>query len=44
MVRSFTTVEPVFALCGEKWTPSKNPEEYPVRLECREIRESPEEA
>ncbi|MGW3202291.1 DUF3039 domain-containing protein [Streptomyces sp. NPDC001118] len=30
IVRSSMTGEPVFALCGKKRTPSKNPERYPV--------------
>ncbi|UQA91312.1 DUF3039 domain-containing protein [Streptomyces halobius] len=34
------TGEPVSALCGKKWTPSKNPEKYPVCPECKEIWES----
>lgn len=38
------TGEPVFALCGKKWNPSKNPEKYPVCPECREIWESLKEA
>ncbi|MFB7594632.1 DUF3039 domain-containing protein [Streptomyces sp. NPDC056160] len=40
IVRSSMTGEPVFALCGKKWTPSKNPEKYPVCPECRENWES----
>ncbi|MFD8609489.1 DUF3039 domain-containing protein [Streptomyces sp. NPDC059631] len=44
IVRSSMTDEPVLALCGKKWTPSKNPEGYPVCPECREIWESLKEA
>ncbi|MFJ4622256.1 DUF3039 domain-containing protein [Streptomyces sp. NPDC088812] len=44
IVRSSTTSEPVFALCGKKRAPSKNPEKYPVRPEYREIWESLKEA
>lgn len=44
IVRSSMTGEPVFALCGKKWTPSKNPEKYPVCPERREIWESLKEA
>lgn len=36
IVRSSTTGVPVYALCGKKWTPSKNPENYPVCPECKD--------
>lgn len=36
IVRSSMTGAPVYALCGKKWTPSKNPEKYPVCPECKE--------
>lgn len=35
IVRSSMTGEPVFALCGKKWTPTRNPENYPVCPECK---------
>ncbi|MCL1923496.1 MAG: DUF3039 domain-containing protein [Propionibacteriaceae bacterium] len=31
---------PVVALCGKIWVPSRNPQEYPVCPECKEIWES----
>jgi hypothetical protein len=31
---------PVVALCGKVWTPSRDPEKYPVCPECKEIWES----
>lgn len=44
IVRSSMTGEPVFALCGKKWTPSRNPERYLVCPQCKEIWESLKEA
>lgn len=40
IIRSSMTGQPVFALCGKKWTPCKNPENYPVCPECKEVWES----
>lgn len=37
IIRSATTGEPVYAVCGKKWTPKKNPENYPVCRTCQEI-------
>ena len=37
IVRSAVTGEPVIALCGKKWVPSRDPERYPVCPTCREI-------
>ena len=31
---------PVVALCGKIWVPTRNPENYPVCQECKEIWES----
>ena len=31
---------PVVALCGKIWVPSRNPKDYPVCPECKEIWES----
>lgn len=31
---------PVVALCGKVWVPTKNPDNYPVCPECKEIWES----
>jgi hypothetical protein len=28
---------PVVALCGKKWVPTRNPENFPVCPECKEI-------
>ncbi|BAS11811.1 hypothetical protein AHiyo8_01140 [Arthrobacter sp. Hiyo8] len=35
IVRAATQGIAVFALCGKKWRPSKNPENYPVCPECK---------
>lgn len=37
IVRSAVTGEPVVALCGKKWVPSRDPERYPVCPTCREL-------
>ncbi|CAN5336276.1 hypothetical protein BH09ACT10_BH09ACT10_15620 [soil metagenome] len=31
---------PVVALCGKVWTPSRDPEKFPVCPECKEIWET----
>ncbi len=31
---------PLEALCGKKWTPSRDPEKFPVCPECKEIYEA----
>ena len=40
IVESAVTGEPVRALCGKLWTPSRDPERYPVCPTCKEIFES----
>ena len=37
ITRSAVTGEPVIALCGKKWIPSRDPERYPVCPTCKEI-------
>ena len=39
IIASSMTGAPVFALCGKKWTPNKNPEKYPVCPECKDVYE-----
>lgn len=34
IVKSSMSGVPVFALCGKKWTPTRNPENFPVCPEC----------
>lgn len=38
--RSWLTGEPVVALCGKTWVPTRDPEKFPVCPECREIYEN----
>jgi hypothetical protein len=38
IVRSMVTGEPVTALCGKVWVPSRNPDRYPVCKTCEEIK------
>lgn len=37
LMRSAITGEPVVALCGKVWVPSRDPKKYPVCPECEEI-------
>ena len=37
IVKSSTTGVAVFAVCGKKWTPSRNPEKFPVCPECKDL-------
>lgn len=37
ITRSAVTGEPVIALCGKKWVPSRDPERFPVCPECKKI-------
>lgn len=37
IVESAVTGEPVRALCGKLWTPSRDPSRFPVCPECQEI-------
>ena len=37
IVRSSMSGQPVFAICGKKWTPSKNPSNYPVCQTCKGV-------
>lgn len=39
IAKSSMTGKPVRALCGKKWTPNKNPENYPVCETCKGIYE-----
>ena len=40
IVESAVTGDPVVALCGKVWTPSRDPKRFPVCPECKEIYES----
>lgn len=37
LMRSAVTGEPVVALCGKVWVPSRDPKKYPMCPECEEI-------
>lgn len=39
IVESAITGKPVRALCGKKWTPSRDPEKFPVCPACKAIYE-----
>lgn len=47
IVESAVTGKSVRALCGKKWTPSRDPEKYPICPACKEIfaglKQSPED-
>ncbi len=36
VTRAYITGEAIEALCGKKWVPSRNPENYPVCPACKE--------
>lgn len=38
IVESAVSGEPVTALCGKKWVPSRDPERFPVCPECKRIK------
>lgn len=40
IVESAVLGTPVMALCGKLWTPSRDPQKFPVCPECKEIYES----
>jgi hypothetical protein len=40
IVRSAVEGIPVVALCGKKWIPNRNPDNYPVCPTCKEIYEA----
>lgn len=40
ITRSLVTGEPVTALCGKKWVPSRDPERFPVCPDCKRIHEA----
>ena len=37
ITRAMVTGEPVTALCGKRWVPSRDPERYPICTTCKEI-------
>ncbi len=37
LMRSAVTGEPVVALCGKVWVPSRDPKKYPVCPLCEEV-------
>ena len=39
ILESAVTGKPVKALCGKLWTPTRDPEKFPVCPDCREIYE-----
>lgn len=39
IVESAVTGKPVRALCGKKWTPSRDPEKFPVCPDCKKVYE-----
>ncbi len=39
IVQSAVTGKPIRALCGKLWTPSRNPDKFPVCPTCKEIYE-----
>ena len=42
IVRAATTGAAVYALCGKKWTPRRNPDNFPVCQTCKDVYEQME--
>ena len=40
IIESMVTGEPVTALCGKVWVPSRDPERYPVCPQCKETKDA----
>lgn len=40
ILQSAMTGKPVRALCGKKWTPSRDPEKFPVCPDCKKVYEN----
>lgn len=40
IVESAVTGAPVIALCGKVWTPTRDPQKFPICKECKELFES----
>lgn len=40
MTKSAVTGQPVIALCGKKWVPSRDPQKFPVCPDCKKIYEA----
>ena len=40
ILQSMVTGDPVTALCGKVWVPSRDPERYPVCPECQERKDA----
>ena len=36
ITRAYVTGEPIVALCGKKWVPSRDPSRYPICPTCAE--------
>jgi len=40
IARAYVTGEPIVALCGKKWVPTRDPSRYPVCPTCKELKEA----
>ena len=40
IARAYVTGEPITALCGKKWVPTRDPSRYPVCPTCKELKEA----
>jgi Protein of unknown function (DUF3039) len=38
IARAYVTGEPIVALCGKKWVPSRDPSRYPICPTCKELK------
>ncbi len=40
VARAYVTGEPIVALCGKKWVPTRDPSRYPICPTCKELKEA----
>jgi hypothetical protein len=40
IARAYVTGEPIVALCGKKWVPTRDPSRFPVCPTCKELKEA----
>jgi hypothetical protein len=40
VAEAYVTGKPIMALCGKFWTPSRDPEKFPICGTCAEIKEA----
>ncbi len=41
VTRAYVTGEPIMALCGKYWVPTRDPDRFPICPTCAEIKAAP---